>query len=284
MSRADGRLNTTDLAELKARHWGEGDIPEHHRGHPCDACRLLLTFATDELSGPMGFEVEADNARMAFAALKEPVPAEDAEPLPAGHPDTWPGGTMHMPAQPAAPKPSSAMNSAEDMQAVADEAAARLPQYGDAAKHREVCSLPECHEASRLRPPGVPMTSLLTFVLTHRLSRWLLARLRRPTPSDLARLSDEQFEAYIVAIGFAARIDAAMAQHRRRSGCPERLTPLQREVETEPSCTRCGQPITRLGDLYRCAQCHAAFDLACIHKHFDWSVNPNPHVRQGDTP
>ena len=75
-----------------------------------------------------------------------PIPAEDAEPLPAGHPDTWPGGTMHMPAQPAAPEPSSAMNSAEDMQAVADEAAARLPQYGDAAKHREVCSIPECHE------------------------------------------------------------------------------------------------------------------------------------------
>lgn len=55
------------------------------------------------------------------------------------------------------------------------------------------------------------------------------------------------------------------------------LTPWQREVDPEPVCSRCERAITRLGDYYRCAQCHAAFHLTCIYKHFAWSVNGLPH-------
>ena len=100
-------------------------------------------------------------------------------------------------------------------------------------------------------------------------------------PGDWPKWDD-----YIAAFGspgtppWRRKAEAIAAEYARLVPAEDegRLTPLQREVETEPSCTRCGQPITRLGDLYRCAQCHAAFDLACIHKHFGWSVNPNPHV------
>ena len=65
--------------------------------------------------------------------------------------------------------------------------------------------------------------------------------------------------------------------HEERAGVARSLTPLQREVEPPPVCTRCGRPISVLSDLYRCAQCHAAFDLGCIHEHFGWSVNEHPH-------
>jgi hypothetical protein len=56
------------------------------------------------------------------------------------------------------------------------------------------------------------------------------------------------------------------------------LTPLQREVETEPVCSRCDAPISTLGGLYRCASCHASFHYACICKHFGWSINGQPHA------
>src|SRR5258708_30265258 len=65
---------------------------------------------------------------------------------------------------------------------------------------------------------------------------------------------------------------------------PTRVTPLQREVEPPPTCTRCGRSITTLSGLYRCAQCHAAFDLACIKEHFGSSVNDKPHSPLAATP
>jgi len=34
-----------EVHEIRDRHWREGPpIPEHHREHPCDACRLLLVI------------------------------------------------------------------------------------------------------------------------------------------------------------------------------------------------------------------------------------------------
>jgi hypothetical protein len=72
----------------------------------------------------------------------------------------------------------------------------------------------------------------------------------------------------------AARATVPAADDRERLA----LTPLQREVETEPVCSRCDAPISTLGGLYRCASCHASFHYACICKHFGWSINGQPHA------
>ena len=52
MTAADGVLDQAGIDEIKARHYGEGLIPEHHHDHPCDACRLLLTLASATDEGP----------------------------------------------------------------------------------------------------------------------------------------------------------------------------------------------------------------------------------------
>lgn len=39
-------------------------------------------------------------------------------------------------------------------------------------------------------------------------------------------------------------------------------------IGLDPDMVGCGQPIMMVSDLYRCADCHVAFHLDCIKKHF----------------